>query len=469
MAGRTVNGQECSPCRSRRLRAYLDCPRCGQPSRPSVADPAICERCAGEPVRHVCRRCGATEENFAAGCCARCVLTERLDAVVAAGDPAAAARLAPYLDALRDGEKPWSVLNWMTVSAGFQTVKELVEGRLELSHEALDSVERGQSTTYLRAALVRAGVLPARHEQAVKLDRYIRQQLDRMPEGEDRTHLRTFATWQVHHDLERRERRGEAKRFSDKLARTKISVAIELILWLHGQQLALRDLRQEHLDTWLADGTTTRRRIRAFLTWARRNQLVPVLDAPWPQDHFTGDVLPDPERLRIVGRLLAEDTVDLRDRAAGCLLLIFAQPPARLTRLTVDHVDATRTPVTLRLGSEPLELAEPLGTLVAELTRCRPRLATTACDDNDRWLFPGLRLDAAMHPEHLRRRLAKLGLSSRASRAAALLHLAQQLPPAILADLLGISEGSAADWSEAAQGDWARYAADAASRSGSRR
>lgn len=39
--------------------------------------------------------------------------------------------------------------------------------------------------------------------------------------------------------------------------------------------------------------------------------------------------------------------------------------------------------------------------------------------------------------------------------------LAQTLPPAILADLLGISESCAARWTAAAGGDWARYAGEA--------
>lgn len=46
----------------------------------------------------------------------------------------------------------------------------------------------------------------------------------------------------------------------------------------------------------------------------------------------------------------------------------------------------------------------------------------------------------------MRRRLRRHGITARPSRAAALLHLAQTLPPAILADLLGISESRAADW-----------------------
>jgi hypothetical protein len=36
--------------------------------------------------------------------------------------------------------------------------------------------------------------------------------------------------------------------------------------------------------------------------------------------------------------------------------------------------------------------------------------------------------------------------------------IAQTLPAAILADLLGISESRAARWTQTANGDWARYA-----------
>lgn len=380
------------------------------------------------------------------------------------GDPRAVERLAPYLAALRDGAKPWSVLNWMTVSAGYCTLVELARGELELSHEGLDRVARGQSTAYLRAALIHAGVLAARQEQTAKLDAFIHAQTARLPDGEDRTRLRAFATWQVQHDLKRRERRGQTTRASGKLARTQISVAVELIAWLHTHGMTLRDLRQEHLDRWLAEGATTRRRIRAFLAWARRGGLLPALDAPWAQPRGHSAPLDPDQRLRLIGTLLADDTLDLRDRVAGCLLLVFAQPVTRLARLTVEDVDDRARPVRLRLGADPLELPEPLGTLVTELKQRRPGLATTGADDRHGWLFPGLRLDAPLHPEHLRRRLRTLGIPARPGRAAALLHLAQTLPPAILADLLGISETRAADWARAATGDWARYAAAASQR-----
>ncbi len=59
----------------------------------------------------------------------------------------------------------------------------------------------------------------------------------------------------------------------------------------------------------------------------------------------------------------------------------------------------------------------------------------------------------------MRRRLAKLGITSRAGRGSAVLQLAQTLPAAILADLLGFAESTAEDWTQLANGDWARYAA----------
>jgi hypothetical protein len=461
VVARTPLGPECSACRARRLRSTLDCGRCGRRGRPSVVDARVCERCAGESVRQVCRCCGAEEQNYADGRCARCILAERLQVLVDSGDPRAVARLEPYLAALRGGAKPWSVLNWMTVSAGYQTLVELIRGEVELSHEGLDAVQRGQSTAYLRAALIRTGVLTGRAEQTAKLDAFIRAQAARLPDGEDRTRLRAFATWQVQHDLKRRERRGQATRASEKLARAQISVTVELIAWLHADGMTLRDLRQEHLDRWLADGPTTRRRIRAFLAWARRGGRLPALDASRAEPRRHTDPLDAEQRLRLVGMLLADDALDLRDRVAGCLLLIFAQPVTRLARLTVDDVDDDARPVRLRLGPEPLELPEPLGTLVAELKQQGPGLATTAAGGHDRWLFPGLRLDSSLHPEHMRRRLRRHGITARPGRAAALLHLARTLPPAILADLLGISESRAADWSRAANGDWARYAANA--------
>ena len=52
-----------------------------------------------------------------------------------------------------------------------------------------------------------------------------------------------------------------------------------------------------------------------------------------------------------------------------------------------------------------------------------------------------------------------LAAASREARRAALLHLAAQVPAAVLADLLNLSASAAVRWVNNAGGDWNRYAA----------
>ena len=62
-------------------------------------------------------------------------------------------------------------------------------------------------------------------------------------------------------------------------------------------------------------------------------------------------------------------------------------------------------------------------------------------------------------PSRLGERLRTIGIYAQTGRRAALLSLAGQLPAAVLADLLGIHQTTAARWMHQAGGDWSRYAA----------
>jgi hypothetical protein len=382
-----------------------------------------------------------------------------LDELAREGDPAAVAALKGYLAALAENPKPYTVLRWMGKSQSYETLAELVAGTLALTHEALDSVERGQSTIFLRAALVRHGVLSKRHAQSAALSGFISREVLRVPDGPDRLALRTFATWKVQHELARAERQGHAKRTSQHYARTKIRVAADLLLWLSQRAMTLADLHQEHLDYWLAEGSSERTRIRIFIAWAARRGIAQRLSAPPPSTRRHVDPLHPHERLRLIRRLLDDESLDLSDRVAGCLLLLFAQPVSRLVLLTKDDVQDRDGRLFISLGREPLLLPEPLATLTRRLKDRHDGPASTGVKLNSSWLFPGLLLDTAIHEEAMRRRLRRLGITGRAARNAAALQLAKTLPAAILADLLGFDASTAEDWTQLAAGDWARYAA----------
>jgi hypothetical protein len=197
-------------------------------------------------------------------------------------------------------------------------------------------------------------------------------------------------------------------------------------------------------------GPVARRRVADFLDWASRAGYRDPLAVPAIATRRHADQLAAEARLAQARRLLDDATLDLRDRVGGLLVLLLAQPASRLLMLTTDHVATHDGRVTIRLGPEPLELPEPLGRLAA-----RADTRTNGIS----WLFPGARRAAPLGEGQFSRRLRRLGIPALSARTGALLGLATTVPPAILADLLGLSEGSAANWSHLAAADWARYAA----------
>lgn len=420
------------------------CERCQRHARPSATQVGVCER---ERVAQVCQECGAEEQNYAAGRCGACSLRARVQELIRAGDPTAVGLLSAYLAALGAGPKPLSTLNWITTSDGYQILEQLVRGEVPLTHDALDA--HGQSSSrHLRAELVKHGALPERSERTATLALLIEQELLRVPGGPDRVHLRTFATWNVHHDLARRERQGTARRHSDMGARVKVRIAADLLVWIAEHDLALSALRQEHLDWWLANGAEHRKRVRAFITWTVRHKITAALSVFPPATRRHADPL-DPERRRALLRTLrADEQLDLRDRVAGLLIVLFSQRISHLVLLTRDDVHERDEQVLLAIGRDPLLLPEPLAALTRQLKQAT----------GSQWLFHGGRDGNHLSEVYLRERLTKLGIKALPARTAATSQLASRLPAAILADLLGFADTTTERWTKTANGDWTRYA-----------
>jgi hypothetical protein len=147
------------------------------------------------------------------------------------------------------------------------------------------------------------------------------------------------------------------------------------------------------------------------------------------------------------------------DRVAGLLVLLYAQTPAAISRLTLEHVETTERAVRLRLGREPIALPEPLAGLVVDLLARRSGHASLGDQRTSPWLFPGGRPGQPISAYQLAERLRQLGLRPTQNRTTALFGLATELPAAVLARLLGIHIKVAVAWQQACVGDWAGYAA----------
>lgn len=75
------------------------------------------------------------------------------------------------------------------------------------------------------------------------------------------------------------------------------------------------------------------------------------------------------------------------------------------------------------------------------------------------WLFPGRRPGHHLHSASLTKRLRAIGVDPRADRNSALRQLAAEVPPAVLADLLGLHINTAINWANEASADWTNYVA----------
>jgi hypothetical protein len=141
---------------------------------------------------------------------------------------------------------------------------------------------------------------------------------------------------------------------------------------------------------------------------------------------------------------LRDDSLALRSRVAGALVLLYGQIPSRIVELTVDSVMTTDTGTYLVLRDQPVLLPPPLAALTVELAaRSSQEQSTTSWTEPPAWLFPGARPGSHFYAGRLSMALnKKLGVFVRPARGAALSALAADLPAPVLAGNSHIERGS---------------------------
>ncbi len=154
--------------------------------------------------------------------------------------------------------------------------------------------------------------------------------------------------------------------------------------------------------------------------------MVVGLDVPWADRPPARDALADEERFAILRRLLHDPTVELLDRFAGSVMLLYAKPLTHIAALRTTAVGVhTDGQVTLRLGRGDILLPGPLDQLALALRSQRLQRAGA-----EGWLLPGLHAGTHRSADALRQRLKRYGITTaRAGRHAAMLALASRLPP----------------------------------------
>ncbi|MCX4444822.1 hypothetical protein [Streptomyces sp. NBC_01789] len=81
---------------------------------------------------------------------------------------------------------------------------------------------------------------------------------------------------------------------------------------------------------WLDDHPARGPRVHGFLAWTSRKGHTLKLTVDIAATAFTGQLIAQDTRWRLVDRLIHDDQIPAADKAAGLLDLLFAQEPSRI-------------------------------------------------------------------------------------------------------------------------------------------
>jgi hypothetical protein len=179
-------------------------------------------------------------------------------------------------------------------------------------------------------------------------------------------------TWWLLHRLRHKAEQGHPTQFAAHRVRDQTAEAARFLAWLRERRRPLAQATQGDLDIWLTIRPQARRRLPGFLRWAQTRRLLTGLDADYPPAGDSVNFVGDDQRWGRARHLLADDTVETRDRVAALLLLLDAQPAARITRLTRASIQVEDREVRLGLGEEHVLLPPPLSEWIQRLPETVP-------------------------------------------------------------------------------------------------
>lgn len=419
----------------------------------------VCGPCAGSTLDPRCRTCGRPGRHHTGEKCARCVLTDRVDDLLAGPDGNPNIQLDPVRDLLLGVEHPDGQIAWLTRSNTARLLHKLAAENEPVTHDRLDALPQGRAEMFLRQLLVQAGVLPARNDDLERIPPWLDTLLADQPDHHARL-IRPFAHWFVL----RRARRSAARRRHPAEAgdhvRMKIRVALEFLTWLDTLELDLAATDQAAVDRWLADGNSRSREVRYFLAWARSHHLARDLRVPSQARAMPEEMLNEQERWHLLERSFHATSTSLNTRAAAALILLYGFSLTRIRHLTADHLGHDDGRTYLATGTHRLLLPPKLARMLDDLAAAEVQRSRYSPSPNmPRWLFTGLIPGRPLTASGLSLKLAEFGMHTRPARNAALISLAAELPPAVLADLVGLHHNTATRWSLLAARDWHAFVA----------
>jgi len=363
--------------------------------------------------------------------------------------------LEPLFELVSTSGRPWARLIWLSRGSTAAHLETLARGRATIDHSGVDSLPAGKEVEYLRQLLMGAGIIERRDTQLGNFERWSSRFLEAIDDPGHQRLLRTYLGWRHHRDLSARAENSPLPYSSVAVCRDRANAGLRWLRWLADRGSSVSTVNQTDLDAWFATAANPRV-ADDFIRWAERHSQCPKLNFP---KHSAASPVPgaESERRRLLDALLGDESMNVRERIAGCLVLGLAQSVTRICDLTIGDVEVRDGEIFLALGEDPVPLPEPVGALLAKLIGSRPMSGARSKPDSG-WLFPGNFPGSHLSGRALSRQLSGLGVF-RTGRQAALARLVGTLPSPLVAGSLGYHPNTVATRARSLGTDWAAYAA----------
>jgi hypothetical protein len=453
--------QLCNSCFYTAMRTRGICPNCGHdgvlPGRLTRTDARpVCLGCAGIPGNYQCRTCHTEGEMYRRGQCARCALRDDLTAMMVHGaaDPSA---MQTIVEILCSVDRPESILTWKRSAKVQNLLTGLACGAIPLSQEGLDAAGRGKHITHLRSLLEHHDLRSHRDEHLARFESWLAFKLENIANPAVRTPVEQFATWHHLRRLRRNSAPGQSSDGPKRSAKQEITETIKFLTWLdETHRRTAATCRQQHIDQWLATGPTTRHLIRTFVVWATKSKINAEVRIERRQAKTTRSLTQD-QRLAWLKELLTGDAESLPYRVAGSLLLLYAQPLVRIAALKTTAIVLTPHEMRFPLGSNRSQ-CPTRSPVCSDITCTTGRIfAQPVAALGTPWLFPSSYPGKHLEAQYVMKRLRTLRINLLGARNTAIQNLVAEVPPPVVAELLGYGYQVAQRHAEVAAQPWSQY------------
>ncbi len=362
------------------------------------------------------------------------------------------------LEVLCGVDRPESILAWKRNLQVLQLLGGITSGAIPLTHDGLTAAGRGKHISHLRSILEHHGLLPPRDEHLARFEGWLAAKLDTITSPTVRGPVEQFATWHHLRRLRSESKPGQSTDGPKRSAQQEITETIKFLTWLEQtHDRTASTCTQQDVDAYFTSGPTTRHLIRTFFVWAKHSKINKSVQIEYRQARTTPTITQD-QRLAWLKELLTGDSESLPYRVAGILLLLYAQPLTKIGGLQTTAIARVDGETRIALGKEPIPVPEPFASQLNHHLYHRPNQRTAGGAVGTPWLFPSSRPGRHLDPQSIMHRLRPLGINLRGSRNTALRELVSQIPPPLVAEMLGYSDKVTQRHAVEAGNTWAMYA-----------